>query len=201
MPSPPRLLVVVCALLCAPACLQSTVNTGRARAVSLDDTSPFSAPIFVAPVFDDRRDPRRVGAIKNALNMVLRDVEPSDDDVAGFVRESLVETLRGAGAQILGEERADGVVVQMSLVEFFTEGAPGGLGVECAAKVVVDVEVRLLDGSKWQRRFGFVSEGTGGSGDLDVYEVRLFEALDETLARIVDGLRVLLSRQGQGGAR
>jgi len=201
MPSPTRLLVVVCALLFAPACLENTVNTGRARAVSLDDAPPFAAPIFVAPVFDDRRDPRRVGAIKNALNMVLRDVEPSDDDVAGFVRESLIETLRGAGAQILGEERADGVVVQMSLVEFFTEGAPGGLGVKCAAKVVVDVEVRLLDGSKWQRRFGFVTEDEGDAFESDVYETRLLDALDETLARIVDGLRVLLSREGQGGAR
>ena len=184
--------VLVLASLALSGCLQSTVHTGRVRSVSIDAAFPPAIPIFVAAVVDDRRDPDRLGVVKNGFNLVLRDVTADDDDVAGWIHESLADSLRASGARVVDAERADAVVVRATLVEIFTEGAPGGFLFEAAGKAVIDIDVELPDGRVYRRRFGYFDKETWFDAPRDVYEERVFTAVDGVLGRIVRAVRALL---------
>jgi hypothetical protein len=186
------------ALVLLGGCLQATVNTENLRDVRVDKSFPSTAAIFVDGARDQRGNTERVGVLKNGYDVVLKDVRATDE-VAPWVAESLIESLRGADAIVLESMTPGAVWLRPTVVEFFTEANPGAFLLEVVGKVVIDVEIELHNGRAFKRRFGGLVKEQYFLAPRDVHERLLHRATDRALKRIVSAVHALVTTDGEGG--
>jgi hypothetical protein len=187
-----RIACVLVVLLGVTGCQHSTVDTKRARVVSVKNEMPSDVPIVIFSVRDKRSDRGRVGVAKNGYNQVLHDLNATGD-VTSWIRESIVESLENAGAQVFDDMVPGAVVMNLSLVELFTEANANAFSGEITGKIVLDAEVEFPDGRAFTRRFGGVAKETYYMDwGFNLYERHIHKATDIAIRRLVSALRALI---------